>query len=144
MTVFLRQCRNIFIKYESNHLAILVRRSSSNSSSKTRSSFTKSGKVEIWIIYFLVPTLPLHISQYKQIIHIPRFDKQNINTNCPSLPFDEKSLSLTVLLPERKAQRPKKCRTSILVVYALTCLQNKPKNLHESISFRYHLYLLNL
>ena len=31
--------------------------------------------------------------------------------------------------------------TSILDVYALTCLQNKPKNLHESISFRYHLYL---
>ena len=30
--------------------------------------------------------------------------------------------------------------TSILDVYALTCLQNKPKNLHESISFRYHLY----
>ena len=26
-------------------------------------------------------------------------------------------------------------------MYALTCLQNKPKNLHESISFRYHLYL---
>ena len=31
--------------------------------------------------------------------------------------------------------------TSLLDVYALTCLQNKPKNLHESISFRYHLYL---
>ena len=29
-------------------------------------------------------------------------------------------------------------RTSILDMYALTCLQNKPKNLHES---RYHLYL---
>ena len=85
MTVFPRQCRNNFIKYESNHLAILVRRSSSNSSSNTRSSFTKSGKVEIWIIYFLVPTLPLHISQYKQIIHIPGFTKQNINANCPSL-----------------------------------------------------------
>ena len=85
MTVFLRQCRNNFIKYESNHLAILVRRSSSNSSSNTRSSFTKSGKVEIWIIYFLVPTLPLHISQYKQIIHIPGFTKQNINANCPFL-----------------------------------------------------------
>ena len=87
MTVFLGQCRNIFIKYESNHLAILVRRSSSNSSSKTRSSFTKSGKVEIWIIYFLVPTLPLHISQYKQIIHIPGFTKHNINANCPFLSF---------------------------------------------------------
>jgi len=34
--------------------------------------------------------------------------------------------------------------TSILDVYPLTCLQNKPKNLHESISFRYHLYLLTL
>ena len=34
--------------------------------------------------------------------------------------------------------------TSILDVYVLTCLQNKPKNLHESISFRYHLYLLTL
>ena len=34
--------------------------------------------------------------------------------------------------------------TSILDGYALTCLQNKPKNLHESISFRYHLYLLTL
>ena len=37
-----------------------------------------------------------------------------------------------------------KLGTSILDVYALTCLQNKPKNLHESISFRYHLYLLTL
>ena len=27
-------------------------------------------------------------------------------------------------------------------MYALTCLQNKPKNFHESISFRYHLYLI--
>ena len=35
-------------------------------------------------------------------------------------------------------------KTSILDVYALTYLQNKPKNLHESISFRYHLYLLTL
>ena len=34
--------------------------------------------------------------------------------------------------------------TSILDVYALNCLQNKPKNLHESISFRYHLYLLTM
>ena len=35
-------------------------------------------------------------------------------------------------------------KTSILDVYALTCWQNKPKILHESISFRYHLYLLTL
>ena len=35
-------------------------------------------------------------------------------------------------------------RTSMLDMYALTCLQNKPKILHESISFRYHLYLLTL
>ena len=34
--------------------------------------------------------------------------------------------------------------TSILDLYALTCLQNKPKNLHENIAFRYHLYLLTL
>ena len=32
---------------------------------------------------------------------------------------------------------PTENATSILDVYALNCLQNKPKNLHESISFRY-------
>ena len=32
--------------------------------------------------------------------------------------------------------------TSLLDVYASTCLQNKPQILHESISFKYHLYLL--
>ena len=31
--------------------------------------------------------------------------------------------------------------TSMLDVYALTYLQNKPKILHESITHRYHLYL---
>ena len=39
--------------------------------------------------------------------------------------------------------RENKMETSILDVYALTCLQNKPKNLHESISCRYNLYLLS-
>ena len=32
--------------------------------------------------------------------------------------------------------------TNIIYVYALTYLQNKPKILHESITCRYHLYLL--
>ena len=32
--------------------------------------------------------------------------------------------------------------TGMLYVYALTYLQTKPKILHESITCRYHLYLL--
>ena len=36
-----------------------------------------------------------------------------------------------------------KNKTSFLDVYALTWLQNKPKNFHESISFRHHFISIN-
>ena len=38
--------------------------------------------------------------------------------------------------------KQKMIMTSMLDVYALTYLQNKPKIFHESITHRYHLYLL--